>query len=274
MVRAGLAVLLVAPLAAAQAPPPAAAPARQPQPVTQELWNHLLAWEGVMKGATNFVSEKGTKTETHNVKRITKQFEATIWCLKPNLARMRLDRIPPANGKPDPNDFQTYICNGRSVWEYDGNVKTVTEYPLGPGGGVGDNLLLEFMSGSITARQAVGRFDIEWIKRDDPTYLYLVLTPHLERDRMEFEKLTLVLVRPGLAGAAGKLAYLPRIAELVKPNNEATERWDFPEPMINAAKVTGQQIGLNDFQHVKPGAGWREVKAAGPRGAGPRPARP
>lgn len=215
-----------------------------------------------MKGAANFVSEKGTKTVVVQGQNTAKTYEATIWCLKPNLARMRLDRLPPVGQKPDPNDFQTYICDGRSVFEYEGPTRTVTEYQLGANGGVGDNLLLEFMSGSITARQAGERFGINWLKPTDPTYLYLELTPRLPKDKAEFEKMTLVLVKPGLPGAAAGQAYLPRMAQLVRLNGQEVETWDFPNPLVNAQKAGGQQIGPKDFAFVQPGQGWKTVKAA------------
>ncbi len=264
MVRAGLALLLVAPIAVGQAPPaaPAAQPQPQQQPMNPVLWQHLQAWEKVMGGASNFVSEKGSKTEFEQAKNFTKTFEATIWCLKPNLARMRLDRLPLANQKPDPSDFETYICDGKAVFQYEGLTRTVTQYPLGPGGGVGDNLLLEFMSGSITARQAAQRFSIEWDKPNDPTYLYLILTPLLDKDKAEFETLTLVLVRPGLPGVAGAQAYLPRVARLVKPKAQVIETWDFPNPMVNAVGPNGAPIGAGQFQFVQPGQGWKVVNAA------------
>lgn len=267
MVRAGLAALLVAPVAVGQAPQQAQPPAQaQPQVQQQQmnpaLWQHLLGWEQVMKGATNFVSEKGTKTEFNARDKSTKTFEATIWCLKPNMARMRLDRVPPSGQKPDPNEFTTYICDGRAVYEYDGPTKTVTEYSLGPNGGVGDNLLLEFMSGSITARQAAQRFAIEWVNQNDPTYLILDLTPLQPNDQKEFDKMTLVLVKPGLQPPLNQLAYLPRLAKIVKPNAQAVETWDFPTPLVNAAKGGGQAIGQADFRYVAPGKEWKVSKAA------------
>ena len=280
MVRAGLMLLLAAPAAVGQAPPPAGGAAPQPQQrqMDPQLWGHLQAWEGVMKGANNFVSEKGTKVETNELLKSHKTCEATIWCLKPNMARMRLDRLPPPGQPADPSDFNTYICNGRSVFEYEGLTRTMTEYPLGPNGGIGDNLLLEFMSGSITARQAAERFGIEWVNQNDPTYLILELTPLEKKDQAEFEKMTLVLVRPGLAPPLNTLAYLPRMAKLMKETNNKSETWDFPAPMLNAAKAGGKPISPADFQKVEPGKDWR-VKKNAPQPpamppAGPRVARP
>ncbi len=282
MVRAALAVLFVAPVAVGQVPPPAAPPAAQPQPqqklMDPALWQHLLGWEKVMQGATNFVSEKGTKTEFDARNQSTKTFDTKIWCLKPNMASMRLTRVPLAGQKQDPNEFETYICDGRSVFQYEGVIKTVTEHPLGPAGGIGDNLLLEFMSGSISARQAAQRFSIEWVKPDDPTYLILELTPLLGNDQKEFEKMTLVLVKPGLAAPLNQLAYLPRLTKVVKPNAQAIETWDFPMPLLNAAKGDGQLIVPADFKYVPPGKDWKVAKAAARPAAmpatGPRVARP
>ena len=266
MVRAGLCSLVVASAGLGQAPPPPQQKQMQP-----ELWAHLQQWEGVMKGAGNFVSENGTKTVRDAGRKTEKVYDATIWCMKPNLARMRLDRKPPAGQPQAVGEFETYICNGKSVFQYEGVEKTVTEYPLGAGGGVGDNLLLEFMSGSITALQAAQRFAIDWARKDDPNYLILDLYPMRDGDKEEFEKLTLVLIKPGLAAPLNQLAYLPRMANIHKPNNQVIETWDFPVPLVNARQGTGAPITAKDFDYIPPDKGWKTVKAAGKQPARPQP---
>lgn len=269
MVRAGVCVLVVAAAGLAQAPP---APAPQPErrQMDPELWQHLQRWEGVMKGAANFVSEKGSKTVRDEGKKTERVYDATIWCMKPNLARMRLERKVPAGQQPDPGDFTTYICNGKSVFEYEGGSKTVTEYPLGPAGGTADNLLLEFMSGSITALDAAKRFAIDWPRKDDPNYLILDLYPVRPEDKEEFNKLTLVLIKPGLAAPLDRLAYLPRLAKIHKPNDQVTETWDFPTPMVNARQGNGDPIAAKDFAFI-PVPGWKTAKAAPKQPGRPQP---
>lgn len=100
------------------------------------------------------------------------------------------------------------------------------------------------------------------MKPGDPTYLYLELLPLRPKDQAEFDKMTLVLVKPGLPGAPAKQAYLPRMAQLVKPPGRGVETWDFPDVQANPAKKDGTPIGAADFEPLDPGPGWKVVKPA------------
>src|SRR6266702_3326538 len=53
-----------------------------------------------------------------------KDYTGSILCMKPNLARLRLDYAT------DPRDFEAFICNGKSVYAYNGLQKTITEHKL------------------------------------------------------------------------------------------------------------------------------------------------
>ena len=196
-----------------QTPPPMMSPA---------LWRRLQTWEEVAKETASIVSERGTKTVTTPAGATT-TFDASVWLLKPDRVRLRLDRRPAAGQKPDPNDFTTYILNDRSLSEYDGLARTVTEYPLGPGGAADTHPLLVVLGGRMTAAQMTWRYDIEWVRKDDPDYLMLEFTPRLPQDRQVFDQMTLALVLPG-----DGLAYLPRTARIVKPHGAGVETWVFP----------------------------------------------
>jgi TIGR03009 family protein len=221
---------------------------------------HLQGWEKATKGAANFYTECSLKRTNLALKKET-EYTGSIMCLKPNLARMRIDRKPAPGAKPDPNDYTAYICTGQAVYEYDGTAKQVTEIPL-RNGGVGDNLLLEFMSGNLTAAQAVQRFAIKTLKPEDQHYIYLDIRPLTPKDKGEFESMILVLFRPTVTG----MEYLPRTVVIRKPNGQEEEVWDFPRPAVN---VKG--IDKAVFQFVPPPKDWKFQKA-GQQPAGPAPA--
>jgi TIGR03009 family protein len=181
-------------------------------------------------------------------------------CLKPNMARMRLEGKPAPGQKADPNDYVAYICTGQEVYEYDGNAKVVTVYKLN-NGGVGDNLILEFMSGALKARDVVQRFDLKLLKQDQ-NYAYLEIKPRLPRDQAEFESMILVLFQPNLP-QAGHLAYLPRTVVMRKRDQEET--WDFPQPTVGAQGITKDHF---KFVPVPKELGWKTQQAQQPSAAG------
>ena len=74
-----------------------------------------------------------------------------IMCLKPNMARMRLEKKPAAGPEGGPERLRPRTsAPARRSTSTTGTAKVVTEYKL-HNGGVGDNLLLEFMSGTLKA---------------------------------------------------------------------------------------------------------------------------
>jgi TIGR03009 family protein len=276
MPRAGLALVLVfaAVPAFGQAPqPPAGAPtpggARIPTPgadnpaalqpgglpqVDPNLLKHLVAWEGVMKNATNFYAEVTKVSKDQLLKKETTA-TGSVMCQKPNLARMRLDFKPAVGQKPGPNDYEAYICTGREIFQYDGPMKTVTKVQL-RGVGVGDNLLLEFMSGTLKANDVLRRFDMRLLK-EDANYIFLEVGAKLPNDVAEFKTMILVLHQPNIPGRP-QLAYLPRTVVIRKNNNQQEESWDFPSPLINV------KIEANAFQYVAPPQDWKVQSVQGP----------
>lgn len=225
---------------------PVAPPAAPPTPVDAALMAHLQGWEAAMKGASNFYTEC-TLTRKNLLLKKSSEFTGSIMCMKPNLARMRLDAKPQAGQKADPNDYTAYISTGQAVYEYDGNAKQVTEYKL-RAGGASDNLLLEFMSGSLTAAQIAQRFDIKRLKEEDKFYVYLEIRPREPRDKAEFESMILVLFQPSVP----ELGYLPRTVIIRKANGQDEETWDFPRPRTNVKEITATA-----FQYVPPPKDWK-----------------
>lgn len=241
-----------APAAATPGGLPAAAPAVDPA-----LRAHLLGWEKVMHGAANFYTECSL-VRKDLLHRREVAFAGSIMCLKPNMARMRIEQKPAGGQKPDANAYQAYICTGQAVYEYEGLSKTVTKFPLEKG--VGENLLLEFISGSLKADDVIRRFDLKLLKQDQ-NYIYLQIRPREARDKAEFEVMTLVLFQPSVP----KMGYLPRTAVKRNNNGQAEEVWDFPEPRVN---LPPDQIKREYFQFVSPGKDWKVQQAQ------PQPSRP
>jgi len=276
-----LAILAVAPVAFAQVPQPPAgqlvpgtpagrvpnpggeAPIGLPPAVDPILRSYLDGWEKVMKGAENFYVT-GTMKRTDLLLKKESTFETTIMCMKPNFARLRIDKLPAAGGQKNPNDYSAYICTGQAVYEYDGNAKQVTEYKL-KNGGVGDNLLLEFMSGTLTAEQAIKRFTMKTLKVDQH-YIYLEIRPIPgSKELSDFQTMTLVLFQPAVPG----MGYLPRTVVIRKGNGQEEELWDFPQPRANLPK---DQVKLDYFQAIPLNqlpAGWKVQQA--PQAPAPAP---
>ena len=198
-----------------------------PPPLTPEqiLERHLMNWQTRMSDITSY-STQCTHTQTEVTYSKETKFTGQIICMKPNLAWMRLDRIQPAprpGETPPPAPFTAYICNGKSVYEYSSEAKLVNEYPL-TDGGVGDNLLLEFMSGSLTAEEVMQRFDMKHLKPNDPHYLYIELKPRLPKDKAEFSSMVLVLYNH----LQKDMMYLPRTVVITGKNGQTKEEFNFP----------------------------------------------
>ena len=181
------------PVSNTPAPVPAPAPA-----AAGTLDGHLAAWERAMGGTINFRSDFET-TRTEAVFGKARVYVGSVLCMKPNLARLRLSETA------NPANYEAYICNGRSVFAYDGNAKTLTEHTMDANAAAagGDNLMLDFLSG-MKAEDARRRFDLT-LAREDAHYVYLDIKPKMPRDRQEFEQVRFAIYGP----ATKHLAYMP-----------------------------------------------------------------
>ena len=262
MTLAGL--MLVA--LAAQAQPPAGvpgvppnpgAPAAQPfpnapPPTDPVLDQHLLGWEKAIQGVSNFYTEFELKKTEAAFKR-ERPYKGSILLMKPNFARMR------SESTTNPADYEAYICDGRTVYEYRGQQKTITKFdlPVGPGAAGADNLLLDLLGG-MKAADLKRRFQIS-IMRPDPNYVYLDINPLLAKDQQEFEQVRFALYGPNVKPPYSP--YFPAQIYIIKPNGD-TESW-----ALKNQQTQVRDINQKAFQFV-PIPGW-EVKQAPPQQPGP-----
>ena len=257
--------LLMAAVASAQGPlPPAApgvptappAPAVVPAPVAVDpiLMAHLRNWETVMKSADNFYAEVKVARE-NKVRKSKTDLVGSIMCKKPGQARMRLEDVVTPGTKPDPFSYIAYIATGKAVWEYSGYDKLVTETRLPEGETSKGNMLLDFLSGAVSADEAVKRFSIKLLK-DDTHYVYLELTSLTDDDKVDFSVMKMVFFKnlPGLP------AYLPRQVILTKPNGQEEEVWNFDKVGINVPGIKPEY-----FTPAPVDPGWKYVKQDAPR---------
>ena len=228
--------------------PPGAPPAAPP--ADPKLDPHLKEWEKKMTGTINFRADFELG-RTDAVFKKERTYTGSVLCMKPNLARLRLDN------SADKADYEAYICNGQFVYEYSGLLKTITEYKIAANAAAGgsDNLMLDFLSG-MKAADVKRRFDITLFKEDEH-YVYLDIKPILGKDKQEFAQ-----VRFALYGPRTKFAYLPAQVWMMKPNGD-TELWTFSNPQTDVPKVTKEVFAFQDIP------GWAFKKApAGPLPAG------
>jgi len=252
---AGCATTLLAQAPPAGPTPPAVAPAPAPAPaqaaaIDPVLWQHLVNWETVMKGASSFYCV-GTKTKEVLVgaRKGKQSYKTDIMCQMPSKARMNVTALAAPGQNSDPNDYAAYIATKSLILEYDGNDKRLIETRLPPGSYKG-MLLLDFLSGAITAKAAVERFDIKFLG-EDANYLHLELKPKTPEDLADFEKMTLVLFR----NLPGQPAYLPRQVVINRNKGQELELWDFPKPAIN---VNGIKESFFDPVAI-PDKAWKHI---------------
>lgn len=235
------------------APP---APAVVPRVVPEDavLIGHLRNWETVMKSAETLYAELKV-TRENKVRKSKNDLSGSVMCKKPGQARMRLEDVVTPGVKPDPFAYLAYIATGKAVWEYSGYDKLVTETLLPEGEKSKGNILLDFLSGSVGADDAMKRFSIKLLK-EDAHYVYLELTSVLDEDKVDFSVMKLVVFKnvPGLP------AYLPRQIILTKGNGQEEEVWDFIKVGIN---VNGIKPEYFIPAPVEPG--WKYVKQNAPK---------
>jgi len=213
-----------------------------------------------------------------------RQYTGSVLHMKPRFLRFRIENTT------NPNDYEAYIVNETSVFEYRGSVKTITEFQLaGPDklppiqeinlDKQANNLIYQFfvsgalsfarlnnhagllMLGEVTAKDLRNRYTITLFKKD-PNYVYLELVPKRAVDQQEFERIRLALYGPDV-----KAPYTPYAVAQVyfgKPNGD-TESWHFKEYTWNAPDIDEKA-----FQFV-PIKGWKIKGPVPPGGLPPEP---
>ena len=243
--RSGIALFVIlASTLALQAQPPAADPG---------LDAHLTGWQNAMGKATNF-SAKFELTRTEAVFKKDRKYTGAVLCMKPKFARLSL------GSTTDKNDYEAYICNGKSIFEYNWSAKKITEIPLGAG--QGENLMLDFLGG-MNAAAAKNRFQIAQFNPTDKNYIYLDIKPTLPKDKQEFEHIRFALFSPNVLPP--NTPYLPAQMYMLKPNGDA-EMWKFTDQTLDVKGITEKV-----FQYEEPkDKGWQFERAPiGPMPAGP-----
>lgn len=232
-----------------------------------KLVAHLVAWEKRMKEIENVVCDID-KTEKDNVLKREMKKVGKIYVMKPNLAWMRLDRAP--SMPPDATDFETWISDGKSIYQYEGRVKKMTEFQLAGNGGLQGNLLFEFMSGSMTAQAALKRFDMSLLG-EDANYVHMQIKPININDKSEFEVMTISFVSPAIAASFQHLRYLPAAVSMSRNNNKESEIWQF----TRNAQVNVKEIQPAMFRKQPIPPDWKSsVAGAVSTQTQPRTARP
>ena len=259
--HAAAVILLALPaVSPAQAPPAAPAAVARP-PADPVLVAHLRAWQQVMGQAKTFYAEC-TKVQRNTNRKTEEVYKGQIACMKPGLARVRMEQQPPPGERPDPNACETYICTAQAVYLYSTSDRLLTEFRFVPGQPP-RNLLLEVMSGGLTAQAALDRFDMK-VLQEDQYFVWIKIDPRLPDDMADFATMQLVLSKPN-PGAPG---YLPRKIVITKDHlNQDIEEWSFPNPAIDNMSVT-----LDWFKKQSLPAGWKEKVELPPPAGRPRPA--
>ncbi|MBX9624040.1 MAG: TIGR03009 domain-containing protein, partial [Gemmataceae bacterium] len=250
--------VLAATVAAAQPQPDPAAEAARQAEAAKRLDAHLLGWQTQMGGLNNFRANFEVK-KTEAVFKKEQVYGGAVLCMKPTFARLRLQ------SETDRNDYEAYICNGKSIFAYNGLGKSITEVPLPPNpapGAPGGNLMLDFLGG-MTAQAAKQRFRIG-LWKEDAHYVYLNIEPVLGADKQEFTQVRFALYGPGLADK--NLRYLPAQLRLDKPNGDF-EVWTFSKQEVNLPGVGADNF---KFENV-PGYSYQKAQPGGPAPGGAAP---
>ena len=181
--------------------------------------------------------------------------------MKPNLAVLRLDYAA------DPKDFEAFICNGKSVYAYNGLQKTITEHKLpdpktNPAGETG-NLILDFVSG-MKAKDLKARFDIEAVQGRRRT----TSTSTSSRCSARTSRSSSNCAWHSTGRRHGQVAYLPAQVYMVKPNDE-TEQWKLSSPKTDIAGDLTAKVF--EFENV-PGFRFQKAPDDGAAAGGADPA--
>jgi TIGR03009 family protein len=244
----------VPPGAPVQPPVPPAAP-----PVDAKLDAHLNGWQKNMGDLVNFRFTLEL-VRTDAVFKADRKYSGVVLCMKPNFAVLRLNN----DGDKTGTDYEAFICDGKSVFEYNGLAKTITEWKLpapapggNPNGNGTDNIMLDFLKG-MNANAAKARFELTLFK-EDANYVYLDVKPLQPKDKQEFTQLRMALYGPNT-----KWPYLPAQVYLSKPNGD-TEQWKLKEPQTNIPGLTAEHF------KAQPLAGWKQQQGgAAPQGQQPK----
>ncbi|QJW96673.1 TIGR03009 domain-containing protein [Frigoriglobus tundricola] len=238
-------VVSAPPVVVAQAPPPHEPSGRASDPAVEAL---LAEWERKMADVRSLRMEIAFKRTDPVFKKDTHYSGSVLW-LKPHFVVLRLEN----SADPTKTDYEAYICDGKSIFAYNGVQKTITEIQL-PLNNLQaneppandplsqwlsslwtkwtDHLLYQALI-EIKAKDVSARFDITLFKKDEH-YLYLDIKPRSDADKREFQHIRVALYGP--EPATQKWAYLPAQVYVLRPSMDA-EVWKFTNPQVNLPGV-------------------------------------
>lgn len=228
----------------AKSPGPAQAPTLDPR---NNLLDWILVnWERKMSGVSSLDAECTYSSIDKTFRRKT-VYRGRAKYLRVNgdhFASLELTNLS------RPGDFKKIIITGKLLYEFDPRAKVikVINLPEPKSGKVTDNNLVSFLFG-LKAVEAKARYHLRFLKQDK-WYYYIEVLPKLAKDKVEFRRARIVLLRSNL---------LPRQFWFEEANgNENT--WDFPR-----VQTPAPQVRPADFQRPRPPAGWtiRPVKLSG-----------
>ena len=268
---APIVVIASATSALAQAPQPPAPPAADPALVA-----HLRGWEDAMTKSKSFYSPTvAVRTNAATGQRDV--YKGSVMCLKGGYAKTRLE-LQPAAGQPanaTQGVYEEYVITPAAVHEYTGEGLDRTTGKMKPqnytetqfaGGQRPRNVMLDFLSGGMTADMAMKRFDIRLVKTD-ATYIYLTIMPKAVADKEDFQAMTMALYQP-----ATGFGYLPAMVSFTKDAlGQRVEEWSFTQPVLNHQNIVPQQFVPHAVKPNDPA--WVVTRRiAGPGGMVPAPA--
>lgn len=214
---------------------------------------HLANWEQATAKATSY-SGKFELIRTAFPLHRQHKYSGTLLLMKPKLFRICIQNMK------DREDFEAYIFDGKSLYNYDWKSKTVTELPVGVELFPGFKMkLLEqtpvldlFLN--LKTSEVKKRYHIKQFHGDFPNDVYLDIKPTLAKDKQEFEQLRIALHGPHVKEPL--IPYMPAALWLLKPNGD-TEHWRFHDQEVNV-KLDGKVLGTQHFQYEVPkGEGWK-----------------
>ena len=252
-------VLFTATVAAALTASPAELPtAPPPRPATDpEVAKHLAAWKKAADGRKNVWAAVTVVRTDRSTGKETKA-EGVFLAMNPNLFRFRLGRADDKEGR----DFEAWICDGASLFNYLGASKTIVEVPLGLRPSMKHPVLffgnwlygmIAFNPGELFPLRCLtgldaGAYEVTLV-RAGPLAVELDFVPPPAGGRCEFERDRVRLAAPGT-----KFPYVPLQVEVVELCGDVAV-WRFTNPQVDVPGVHSKDFRfepVEGFKHLKP----------------------
>jgi TIGR03009 family protein len=208
-----------------------------------ELDGHLAAWERSMKSTKSLAVSFDMVREEAVFKR-QRRYKGQAVLMQPNLIRCSLQSTD------SPSDYESYICNEKSMFIYSFAAKSVTEFPA--------SFYAEFrqlrfdMVMGMTVSDSKKRFATTLIEPAAEGLVTLRVASTRAEDKKLFQSAQ-VSLRPPEA----KTPLAPHIVSKVvlwKPNGDI-ETWSFRDHKHNVPQITPEA-----FRYEPPGKGWKEAR--------------